>query len=412
MANEQDLYNLIMMNALANQGMPPGPYVSPVGPDLFPSMTRQIGDQLASTGSQTDTNQRPSAYDEPLETRAEEEYWKHLSNIPRRKEPGKWRRLGAALATLKPGQTQERIEDLRYPGFRQEVEDWTRMQGALQTPMIQERLENQGIRTARRWETAAQTQANRLAETTRHNQAMEQIRREAQGGSKVVMVRGGNIHLLKNGQLQDTGINSGLLTETDKIVLQANEIEDRVLQAAMLGNQNELEQIIARGEQARLTKQTIPGAQTVYQYGGTQTATPPTVAEQRARQIYNIDFLLQRYPNLSQFLRIGNRANGIWTLDQPSAPGVFSPGLTQEQYDAILEAIETGSFDPKVVSSIRSNISGPQPQPNQPTPAPTPPQGTQAQPPRPGMIRVRRKSDGQLGWANPGFDTNLYEAVQ
>lgn len=312
-----------------------------------------------------------SAYDEPISNRAEEEYWKLMSNMPRRKQPGKWRRLGSALASMKPGQTQERLDDLRYPGFRQEMADWKIMQDALETPMLQERIENQGIRTARRYETANQTTLSRIAMQDRHNQAMEEARRRSASGFKIVTDENGEVYSVGVDGVKKLGITQ--MSELEKIQTRAEAITNATLQRLMLMNQNELEQIAAKGEIQKAVA-AIPTSSTVT----TITPTPPTPENQVPVERFNrAQKLLSEYEGLSEFIQIDPKTRDV-VIVPAGTKSKLGIVLTPELRDYIYEHIFNNKpLPPRVTNTFRTTSRSARPvspvmpgagatQPNQP----------------------------------------------
>jgi hypothetical protein len=386
MANDQfDSYLMALLAQTGNTGPYVSPSLDPFSGGITPPMTQQIGDGLASTGSQT---KRPSAYDEPLSNRAEEEYWKLLSNVPRRKEPGKWRRLGSALATLKPGQTQQRLEDLKYPGYRQQVEDWQLMENALKTPMLQERLENQGIRTARRYETTADIQAQRYGEIARHNREIEAIRRAHTGGVKVIKQENGNIFLLyPDGRLEDTGKPSNTMTKAEELEL---EVE--------IKNPAELELIKARGEEARKTA-AVPTTSTVTTISPA-TPTPQTAVDEER---YNrADDLKKKFPGLNGFVQVDPKTKEVQIKDVGTQIKIGGLTITLDEnlYNYIYEHIyQNKPLPPEVTQRFSTTQRGTPPVQNDPIQPPPP--GT-ARPNQPPINQPTNQPTNQRPTAPPG----------
>jgi hypothetical protein len=129
---------------------------------------------------------------------------------------------------------------------------------------------------------------------------------------RVVAVRGGNVVLVnpQTGQITDTGVDSGTMTDVDRMNMQvenANNLEE-------LRQGNRLEAIAASGAESRATRQTPTAAQS-------ETAESPTA--RRARLVNKAMDIINQNPAMSEFFQLDTmgRPTGIMT-ERPGPSGI------------------------------------------------------------------------------------------
>lgn len=213
----------------------------------------------------------------------------------------------------------------------------------------------------------------------------------------------------KSGDIFETGIDTGKLDEREKIQLQiagrleaiaAQSAAARELESDRQGNR--LEVIGERGREARATKEVVPGKNAT---GASQSGNSQLQAQYaKAQEIYN------KNPEWQKFIQL-DKDTKKFRVTAPKAgfAGLFGGDrdvvAEKEIIDQILAEIY-GSSDkaPSTIDNPRMPGDLPSMAPLSTTPVTKPTT-------RPdGKTKVKRKSDGVVGWVtNP--DLTLYELV-
>lgn len=295
---------------------------------------------------------RPSAYDEPLESRWSEENLKHIGNMPRENKPNVWRRIGGVLTALDPSFSPQEQEYLRDPKYYREMEAWKAKQDAIETPMIQERLENQGIRTARRYETANQTAQDRIAMQDRHNREMEEIKRTVGTGKykAIIETSTGEVFLYNDstGELKPTGKRN--LTKVEEIMI-----------GAEFKNAAELEQIRARTASQIEVKKTEGAPQTINQNVNTTTTTlggPENPSQVEGAILNRARKIETEYPWMKGWLIIDPSKNDVQIKPVGTQSTQGGGELTAEARQWLVDQIYEGKPpDPKITQTNRSSTT-------------------------------------------------------
>jgi hypothetical protein len=139
-----------------------------------------------------------------------------------------------------------------------------------------------------------------------------------------------------SGQITDTGISTGSMTDADKMALSQEHALERIGATGEEARKTEgvrqegrIEAIGARGEESRRTKGT-PSA-TLTNKGETPTQT-------KVRQYNAAREFAARNPTLAKFIKFGK--SNEFTISPPSKGGFFSSaGPTVDQHAAITKAI-------------------------------------------------------------------------
>lgn len=348
----------------------PNPYVSPVDPfdwrqkespqaKFTPPNLRQIGE---SAGSVT-TKDRPSAYDEPLGMEWSQEYRDLYDQFPKREKPSVWNRIGGALTSLDPSFSPEEREYIKNPKYAREMMDWKAKQEALETPYIQERLERQGIRTARRYEDVAQNAAERNRITEEHYRRADAINLErTRNNAKIWEQEDGNMFLVyPDGRIVDTQTKVSDVPWDKKL---GWEIEKKT--AA------EIEIARVRGEEARKTAAVPTTVNT--NITTTTPATPLNPAQIEQDRVNRASELKRQYETMSSWIFIDPKTQEVQIapMGTPSKPGGIP--LTQELREIIRQHIDENKPLPPEITTRSSTTTrergpiSPVQQPVQPDP--------------------------------------------
>lgn len=363
---------------------PTGEY--PVQAKFTPPNLKKIGH---SVGSVTSDDDRPSAYDEPLDMGWSQEYKDLYYTYPQRNKPTGWGRVRRGLAALDPRMSQEDLDRVSDPQFYRELEDWKNKQKALETPYTQERYERQNIRTARTAEDRNELVGRRLEETTRHNQEMEEIRRAANDKSgdwhAWVETTTGKLYLFndKTHEMYDTGKRNLTPIELESIKAEQKTASD----IAVAKLRGEIQKEIAGIP--RTIKQDVTTTTT----GGSNNQPSLGDIRQRADQLRNMNDLFRQW--------IYNDANGVNIAPvgtRAKTPNGDGFPLTQEWQNHIRDYIYNNKdIPPEIVNKISITTRGVTP----------PVSGTSRR------IRVRIKNTGQTGTVlESEFDPATMDRIQ
>jgi len=155
----------------------------------------------------------------------------------------------------------------------------------------------------------------------------------------------------QTGKVADTGIPTGNLSDADKLALQQGQAlerisatgeERRTTQAE--GHEQDMDEIIARGEQARRTRATPSG--------GTGKDELPT--QTRVRQFNAARELANTRPELKKFIKLGSPGSNDFTITPPGQ-GFFGPtGPTKEQYEEIQGAVYSGAMSKQTGRGVQT----------------------------------------------------------
>jgi len=316
-----------------------------------------------------------------------------FQSFPQRPQPSRLQRIFAGLASgagaapvavvggqpiggiSNPQVGNAAAEDILYGDYNRKINDFETKAKFLEPAMQAERYQNANMQSMANNELQREMQAANLrlgerkqAEVERKNQTEEQIKQQRANiyqfkamnpGMKVITPRGGNVQLYNpaTGETQDTGISSGILSDMDKINLQAeqqiNAINAHGAQTrktlgmrqsgdnTVMTDQNGNAVIVNKpsgvskpvttpsGDNTQLTRPVTPST---HQNGGvgTKTETPLNQKREwanRARVLKNTN------PQLGQYINI---MPGDEVSIKP--PGRFS-GPDQNTYQAIQDAI-------------------------------------------------------------------------
>ena len=229
-----DPFNLMRMARLFAPG--PAPSVDFSQPPIQIPQTPEMDDNTFMTNRLRELYQP--------ETFATDAYNQHLSQMPQYELPGKGRRFLAALAGFGAGIQNPAMgvqvgEAVRDAPFIQRMNNWEARGKALEPAMTAERYANVNNRMLAT-ETVRNELANRkLTETERKNREDEKIRQDRarvyrfkaeNPDYKVVIPNGGTVKLVhpRTGQTIDTGIDSGRMTEEDKLEAQQSNALARI----------------------------------------------------------------------------------------------------------------------------------------------------------------------------------------
>lgn len=324
------------------------------------------------------------------ETAASQRFEQLMNQMPVREKPGKLRKLGASLIAIK---NPKLAEHFMYAPFEHGMEDWKEKMGPAYQAAGLERQENiqRRILTG---ESVRARQAERKIDI-QEKRANVYALKQQNPNMKIFTPKGGNVQVFDpaTGELKDTGIPSGTLTEADKIALGS---EERIKQIKEQGTQRTMNiaaKAEADAENQNWTDYTLPGgrmiqvnpdtgeAREVKGVTGAQKPTTPAksgAASSPSQQQTSFINKAQQFkianPKLARWIQIKGRQVTI----TPPASGMFGKGPTEQEYAQIQKAL-IGSE--QVV----------QQQPGLPIPDNTalPLPGKNPPPARPGHIKIR-----------------------
>jgi hypothetical protein len=332
------------------------------------------------------------------ETAASERFNQMIGQQPRMEDykPSVLRRIGSALTAFGPGGMEAGMEFLHRP-FTEKMTDWRAGIGPAQQAANLERQSNINERQLAYQTISTQLRAEADAERAKHNERNAAIRQQradvyefkARNPNMRFDFSGPTVKIADplSGQVSDTGIATGSLSDADKLMLQQEQAMERIGET---GRQQRMTEGIRQTGREELqgmrgwTIGTIPdpnnpnqsigvriheptGEVQPIQFGGQQVGpvTRPTSgargaespAQLKVRQFNAARQLSSTRPDLAKFIRIGSGNN--FTIIQP---GRFS-GPTPEQFAEITEAIfQGGSPTQAPTMGAQSPQAGGQPQ--------------------------------------------------
>lgn len=303
------------------------------------------------------------------ESGASERFNRMIDEAPVRNKPGWLRSIAAGLTNYAAG--PQAADAVAFGDFGRRQEDWKTKIGPAREAATLERQSNINERTL-----AMQTISAELREQAqRHKEANDTQRADiAQQRANVYEYKARNPNLQFNftgptvkiadpstGELKDTGIPTGNISEADKLMLQqentleaigATGRETRTTQEA--GHEQDMDEILARGEEARTTKSTPSGSASGKDELPTQTRVRQFNA---ARELYNSN------PELSQFIKVGAPGSNDFQVTLPSEHRLWGhQGPTAEQHKQITDAIYGGALTRQVPKTDTPPPAGQQPQ--------------------------------------------------
>ena len=197
-----------------------------------------------------------------------------FANMPQRTEPGRWRKIGAAIAGMGTENPYESAQTMAYGPYNMQMKDWeARLDPAMKGAQLEAGY-NQNARIMAEQTLQRELQRRRDIETERKNRASEELRarsettREKRAAVYAFKAQNPNweFKTQADGSIvainpQDptrsinTGIQSNELSDADKLALQL----DMRLKVAERQGQIAKENIAATAAEARTTKATPPG---------------------------------------------------------------------------------------------------------------------------------------------------------
>ena len=286
---------------------------------------------------------------------ASDKFDQMLGQYPQREQPSKKRQWGGALLGAltaagdvmtvgrDTGRGRKVYDDVTgKTRYEENVQDWKNQIGPSGQAANFERYANTNDRQTatstvnaelrdRQIDNTLKTNEEKIANSNKRTQIMDYKAKNP--NAKIYAPKGGNVMIMNpaNGQMTDTGIPTGSLSEMDKINLQA---EDRAEAIDEKGRQDRLTAGV-KGDEARKTRATAPGRLPTNAAG--KPIPPSQVRIQQhdaARQ-----FAMQN-PEMGKYIKFGPGQNDF---------DVVSPGEnhwyssvtrpSQEEYDQIVSSI-------------------------------------------------------------------------
>ena len=325
--------------------------------NIFGSQGEMIGNDLPSQGGITG-NMDFEPTDADVEAavtskfQPEHEMSDRLSSMldtyPERNKPGMLRKIGAALVGASGGN----VEHALYAPYYRELEDWkTKITPTMQAS-TQERLRNTNERTRLYQQESLRLREEAQKHKANNDEAKAEIARKraevyeykAKNPDLDFDFKGPTIKSInpKTGEVKDTGVPTGSMSELDKINLQhKNRLEEIGRTGSEARKTEELRQtgreevIEKRGEEARKTKEVPSGTVTK-----TGAAKPELPTQTRVRQFNSARELFNSRKDLRPFIKIGSPGSNDFSITPPGTNFMGSAtGPTKEQYDEINEKI-------------------------------------------------------------------------
>ena|SRR5213592_2371474 len=301
-----------------------------------PSIMRMIG-----TGALSFANaQQPDQVSESTDK---------YGNVSRTVKKGNWQPYGL----------EETNKILQQP-YEQELGDWANRAKVTQQAAQLERQSNADrALQAQRYATAGiipEREARLGAQgRTRLEQGQERIdiNRSKQKladwkahnpDGKIYAPKGGNVVIInpQTGEATDTGIESGMLSDEERINLTGQKRMEQIskqgeIQKGIQGTKGEqaLEQIGARGGEARETKEVVPG-------GAGATSQLPT--QQKVGLQLKANKAKQEHPEWSRYINTDPNTGMVEIT--PPATGYFSRGPDKAVYDEIIKYMGAAPTQP------------------------------------------------------------------
>lgn len=260
-----------------------------------------------------------------------------LGKMPQREEPSKMRKFGAALASLgahDPIQQQHTIDQFQYAPYYRKLGDWKTRIDTLMKGATEEDKYNMNQRLLAQAVGSFVNKGRQLDISKQRADAYEFDKMNPDW--KPFAKPGGNLVYINPKdptEIHDTGIESGKLSDEEKISLQsgkrlneiaASGIERRKTVEKAGDVQKEL--IPIKGEEARKTKAAPSGA----------TATP---TQEKVKQYTNARRALLEHPEWSKFITLDTQGPNTFKVENPSTGHWFSSGPDEATHKKITEAI-------------------------------------------------------------------------
>jgi|PlaIllAssembly_1097288.scaffolds.fasta_scaffold00614_2 hypothetical protein len=313
-----------------------------------------------------------------------------IDQYPQEKRPGWLRGIGSLLQEYAYGpQVAERT---RQSWRSEPIEDWKNKIAPMQAAATNERYQNVNERTMAYNQMAIELRERAQIAKEKNDERKAEIQQQRANiyaykarnpGKKFFMPKGGNVQIFDpaTGQISDTGIPTGSMTELDKLELAGEQRLDQIAATGEEARETEItrqegrmELAGERGKQARETRSTPAG-------GTGKTELP---SQTRVRIYNNAQRLRNTRPELAPYIKLGVTGTNDVQVTKPSTGGFFSAaGPTQEQYDEISKAIYGEAVGPANTppsgappsGAGRSSMAGPGPKVPLTTPPPSPVKG-------------------------------------
>lgn len=305
------------------------------------------------------------------ETEASKRFTELATNFPKRESPSFLRRIGASLVSKGKGGPQA-AERALYGPFYRNVADWQmQIEPAYQAANL-ERQSNVNERTIANQMLGRELETRRIDETERTHKANEAIRQQR---ADIYALRSARPNLKfdtsgptvlamdpDNGQVTDTGVPTGALTEVDKLMLQ---------------NQHRMSQINAQGIEQRKTENVRQEGRLEAiekREAGIRTRPPRTTAtgnrpelptQTKVRQYNAARELYNSRPDLRPFITLGSPGTNDFQIKQPSPNAWFGNYPDQTQYNQMTQAIYGVGITPSHTSTNAGSTAPKQPIQNQ-----------------------------------------------
>jgi hypothetical protein len=290
-----------------------------------------------------------------------------MDSYPQEPNPSKGRRIGGAMVGALAdigrmyggvGNGKAAFDEITgKTKYRENIQDWQNKIAPAERAATLEKQSNTNERTM-----AMQTIADKLRqEAQAHKEANDEINAKIRQqradvyefkaknpGMKLVVTKGGNVQAMDpiTGELHDTGIPTGSLSDADKAALThdytSQEIDQRGgIQKDIVGlrHDNTDEEIDRRGSQARDTKATPSGNLT----GANKPELP---SQTRIRQFNKARELYNSRPDLRPFITLGTNDFKVTAPSKSMFGGAKGPN--DKQYKEINDSIygATGNLAP------------------------------------------------------------------
>jgi len=371
--------------------IPPPSGIDPmfsVGP--FEPQQYDFREDIGPTPSQgMDAGQRMRELYTPSDE-ASRKFEEMIDQYPQEKRPGWLRGIGSLLQEYAYG---PKVAQQTRDSWRSEpIEDWKNKIAPMQQAATNERYQNVNERTMAYQQMATELRERAQIAKEKNDERKAEIQQQRANiyaykarnpGKKFFMPKGGNVQIFDpaTGQISDTGIPTGSMTELDKLELAGEQRLDQIAATGEEARETEItrqegrmELAGERGKQARETRSTPAG-------GTGKTELP---SQTRVRIYNNAQRLRNTRPELAPYIKLGVTGTNDVQVTKPSTGGFFSAaGPTQEQYDEISKAIYGEAVGPANTppsgappsGAGRSSMAGPGPKVPLTTPPPSPVKG-------------------------------------
>ena len=267
------------------------------------------------------------------------------------KQMSNWERLGND-----PMDTGEAGKILNMPNESRLADYKTRTAGLKEAATLETNLaKNAGLPEQRLANASAipkrVDQGQQRVDIANKTQALNEWKAKNPQG-KIYAPKGGNVVIINplTGEATDTGIDTGSLSDEDKIKLTGQQRTSQIdqqgkIRSGQIDQQGDIRsgQITQQGEEARQTKEVIPGKSSIF---ASTTNKEDTPGQHKIRLQTRANEYIQAHPEHADFIKI-NPNTGMVDITPPSKNWYGgTSGPDQKTYDEMVNHMKSGESAP------------------------------------------------------------------